>query len=243
MWSGQNFGEISVPERPLFMNRGAELLRAVGLPVRQIGERLGVKSPSQVHRWLQGTELPTTKRRVQIEAAWSVPVGAWEEPPATTPAAAPSGAANVSRPAGPPSPAAAVTSPPMAPPRPALVPLPVVELAEPPPSAGTVLDEARAQVERLRRMQRDAATQDVSLSVRVAIERELRNALAQLAEMTGALTPSDEERILGSEAWGRVQGAITDAARALPERCTRVEVCQALARALENLERSPSAAA
>src|SRR4051794_5464683 len=126
-------------------NRGAELLRATGVSVRQIAERLGVKSPSQVHRWLQGTEPPSTQRRVQIEAAWpAVYQASWDEPAgagAAAPAPAPAPAqrsAAVAPSAGPPEMSPRPT--PM-PPRPALVP-PLGPTAAPSPTeVGTVLDE------------------------------------------------------------------------------------------------------
>ena len=70
------------------MNKGAELLRATGLTVRHIAERLGLKAPSQVHRWLKCIELPSEKRRGDIAAAWpAVYPTSWDEPPGPTPPA------------------------------------------------------------------------------------------------------------------------------------------------------------
>lgn len=225
-------------------NRGAEQLRAAGVSVRHIAERLGLKAASQVHRWLQCTELPSMQRRVQIEAAWpAVRQGLWDEL-VDEPTAAPTTAAaprTAPTPARPPAQVAAAIGAASLPPRPALVaptaaPAPALE----PGTVGTVVEEARAQVERLRKMQREAEIDDTALSVRVAIERELRAALAQLAAMTGALTPSDEERILRSDAWTRCEGAITEAARGLPDTCTRADVCRALAAALDGLKTGPA---
>lgn len=229
-------------------NQGAEALRKTGLSVRQIAEQLGLKAGSQVHRWLKCTETPSTQRRVQIEAAWSsVRAHLWDLPAGASTASIEPAAVAVApvasvapRPVAPPAPAEEEPFAPPLPPWPPLVrtPPPVDAPASSPPAGpvGSVLEEALGQVERLRRMQREAEIGDTALSVRVAIERELRNALAQLAEMRGELSPSDEARILQSDAWGRIVQKITDVVRLLPERCTRVEVAEAFARALAELD-------
>lgn len=189
-------------------------LKTRGFSLRAAGERLGV-SHSLVALWRDGRSVPDSADRVRIEETLGVPRG-WPW----------------SRPVEAPAPLAAPEPPPVASEPGAAPPRAAVDSSDP---LGSVLEESRAQVERLRAMQREAVRDGSTLTVRVQIERELRQALAALADVTGELTPDEETRLLDSDAWREIERALVRAVESLPPTTTRAEVARALASALDSL--------
>lgn len=215
------------------MNRGAELLAGERLSVRQIAERLKMKGASQVHRWLKGTEKPSDPRRQQIEAEWPrVRAAAWDDAPGAP------------APDRDPKPVNVQEQPPAAvPERPAAVPERPAAVQEQPALASVAAGDgwdgplndapealaadparpwlrprpARAelelQVKRLGDLVRDPA---LVFGERVKLEPLLRQAVAQLAQVTGEAKPSDLERLLTSKDFEKVMGVIS---RILLDRC------------------------
>jgi hypothetical protein len=211
------------------MNQGAELLAGERLSVRQIAERLKMKGASQVHRWLKGQEKPNDARRKQIQAEWPrVHTAAWDEAPSAPAADRDPKPANVQE-----QPPAAVQEQPAA-----VQEQPAAVQERPAAAAGDGWDghitdpepaaadparpwlrprparaELELQVKRLGDLVKDPG---IVFGERVKLEPLLRQAVAQLAQVTGEARPSDVERLLMSKDFERVMGVI---GRVLLARC------------------------
>jgi hypothetical protein len=89
---------------------------------------------------------------------------------------------------------------------------------------------ADAAVDRLRKMLRDAETTRMRAVDKLKIEAELRAAVAARAKLT-----LDEEAILESDAWAEIEAEVLAAVKALPAKCTRAQVAQALGEAMKGI--------
>jgi hypothetical protein len=110
--------------------------------------------------------------------------------------------------------------------------------ADGPELAQSPRELADAAVDRLRKMLRDAETSRMRAVDKLKIEAELRAAVAARAKLV-----LDEEAILESDAWREIEAELLAAVKALPAKCTRAQVAQALGDAMKGIHARLEAAA
>lgn len=60
-------------------NRGGYLLERLGLPYREIAEKIGC-SPGNISHWVNGKTKPDEIKRALISSLWPISVESWDEP-------------------------------------------------------------------------------------------------------------------------------------------------------------------
>ena len=169
-------------------SEGARLLAATGASLRTIGRAAGVSYES-ARQWLAGAKVPAPAARAAMEAAYGIPVGAWDRSPPVEPSTRPRKTARTSAPpasAPPTRPAKATRSP-----RP---------------------DDARARLQaQLKRIDLLRAEIGLTPAAKLQLEAAEGRALTLLARLSGEGLTLSEAKIVAAPAFQRILAALVAA--------------------------------